>query len=179
VVGDQLEPFTGAVAGPPSRPATAFLTELTMTTTGNVTQIDANYLNGLKTQLQTILTDVQNQLRGIGASSDPDTTSWLGPVDQTLSVSAGATSFNAGTDLNTALKNMGGSVNEQLTWLQKVLTDMINEITTTVNSFSASETLNNESVAQLISDFESTIGDMNNPPGGSSSGNPNTGNSNS
>ena len=73
---------------------------------------------------------------------------------------------------------MGGSVNEQLTWLQKVLTDMINEITTTVNSFSGTESLNNEAVSQLLTDFGNTINDMNNPPGGSGSGNPNTPSSN-
>jgi hypothetical protein len=148
------------------------------TTDNNVTQIDANYLNGLKGQLQTILTDVQNQLRGIGASTDPNTTSWLGPVDQNLSVQGGTSSFNAATALNTALKAMGGSVNEQLTWLQKVLTDMINEITTTVNSFSGTESLNNEAVSQLLTDFGNTINDMNNPPGGSGSSNPNTPSSN-
>ena len=148
------------------------------TTDNNVTQIDANYLNGLKGQLQTILTDVQNQLRGIGASTDPNTTSWLGPVDQNLSVQGGAKSFNAATALNTALNAMGGSVNEQLTWLQKVLTDMINEITTTVNSFSGTESLNNEAVSQLLTDFGNTINDMNNPPGGSGSSNPNTPSSN-
>jgi hypothetical protein len=148
-----------------------------MAGSSSVTQIDTNYLQGLQGQLQTILGDVEDQLRGIGASSDPNVTGWLGPVDQNLSVQAGATTFNAGTALNNALKAMGGSVNEQLTWLKKVLTDMINEITTTIQSFSGTENLNNDSVAQLISDFQSTINDMNSPPGGSSTGNPNSGTS--
>ncbi len=136
------------------------------------TQIDANYLNGLKSQLQNILDDVDTQLRGIGQSSDPNVTAWIHPVDQNLIVEAGGTagangtsSFNAATDLNNALKKMGGSVHDQLTWLRKVLTDMIAEITTTVDSFSSTESLNNESVAQLISDFQNTINDMNNPGG--------------
>ena len=42
---------------------------------------------------------------------------------------------------------MGGSIHDQLTWLNKVLTDMISEITTTVNSFGNTESLNTESVA--------------------------------
>ena len=146
-----------------------------MATNGNVTEIDTDYLNGLQVQLQTVLTDVKNQLNGIGASSDPNVSGWLGPVDQTLSVVAGGSSFNAGTVLNTALKNMGGSVHDQLTWLDKVLTDMINEITTTVHSFSGTESLNNDTVENLMSDFQGTIDDMNNPPGGSSSSStPNT-----
>ena len=140
-----------------------------MATNGNVTEIDADYLNGLQDELQTVLTNVKNQLNGIGASSDPNVSGWLGPVDQTLSVVAGGSSFNAGTVLNTALKNMGGSVHDQLTWLEKVLTDMINEITTTVHSFSGTESLNNDTVEQLMSDFQGTIDDMNAPPGGSSS----------
>ena len=75
---------------------------------------------------------------------------------------------------------MGGSINEQLTWLQKVLTDMINEITTTVNSFSNTESLNTETVDQLMSDFQNTINDFTSPPSGSGttppsgSSNPNT-----
>jgi hypothetical protein len=138
----------------------------------SVTQIDTTYLQGLQGQLQTILGEVEDQLRGIGASSDPNVTGWLGPVDQNLNVQAGPTTFNAGAALNNALKAMGGSVNEQLTWLKKVLTDMINEITTTIQSFSGTESLNNDTVAQLISDFQSTINDMNSPPGGSSSNPP-------
>lgn len=138
-----------------------------MAAASSVTQIDSTYLNGLKSQLQTIQTDVQSQLTGIGASSDPNLPGWISAVDENLTVTAGATSFNAGKALNTALGKMGGSVHDQLTWLNKVLTDMINEITTTVNSFSNSESLNTESVQTLISDFENTIGDLNNPPGGS------------
>jgi hypothetical protein len=138
-----------------------------MATDTSVTQIDTTYLQGLQGQLQTILGEVEDQLRGIGASSDPNVTGWLGPVDQNLTVQAGPTTFNAGAALIAALKAMGGSVNEQLTWLKKVLNDMINEITTTIQSFSGTESLNNDTVTQLISDFQSTIDDMNSPPGGS------------
>jgi hypothetical protein len=144
-----------------------------VSTPTNVTQIDTTYLTGLQNQLQTILTDVQNQLKGTGASSDPNTSGWLGPVDQNLAVQGGDKStFNAAAALNTALGAMGGSVNSQLTWLQKVLTDMINEITTTIQSFSGTESLNNEAVTTLISDFQNTISDMSNGPGGSSSSTP-------
>ncbi len=140
-----------------------------MTTPTNTTQIDTTYLQGLQNQLQTILTDVKDQLRGVGASPNPSVHGWLETVDQTLNVQGGGSSFNAGAALNTALKNMGGSVHDQLTWLEKVLNDMINEITTTIQSFSGTESLNNDAVSQLISDFQNTINDMNNPPGGSSS----------
>jgi hypothetical protein len=133
---------------------------------GGVTQIDATYLNTLKGQLQTVLGDVNNQLKGVGSSP----AGWVNPVDQNFSVLDGPDGFNAGAQLNTALKAMGGSVNQQLTWLQKVLTDMINEITNTVNSFSGTESINTESVDQLITDFQSTIKDVNNPP--SSAGTP-------
>ena len=135
--------------------------------TGAVTQIDANYLNGLKGQLETVLTDVQNQLKGVGNTPD----GWVSAIDQNFSVLPGPSSFNAGAALNTALNALGGSIHDQLTWLEKVLTDMINEITTTVNSFSGTESLNTETVDQLISDFENTINDINNPPNGSGSGN--------
>lgn len=145
-----------------------------MAAAGNVTQIDTTYLNNLKGQLQAIQTDVQNQLNGIGASSDPNLTGWISAVDENLTVSAGATNFNAGKALDTALGKMGGSIHDQLTWLNKVLTDMINEITTTVNSFGNTESLNTESVATLIGDFQHTINDMNNPPGSSGTSTPST-----
>jgi hypothetical protein len=143
-----------------------------MSSSGKVTQINKDYLNNLKNRLSDLLTDVENQLKGVGASSAPGTTTYIQPVDQTLTVNAGGNTgvpFNAATALNKALGAMGGSVHDQLTWLHKTLTDMIGEITTTVNSFSGTESLNNESVAQLISDFQNTIGDFNNPPGGSGS----------
>lgn len=144
-----------------------------------VTQINKDYLNGLKGQLSQILTDVEKQLTGMGATSDPGTTGWLFPIDGTFSVAAGGSSFNAATALNTALKAFGGSVHDQLTWLKKVLTDMISEITTTVNAMGNTEDLNTQSVDQLIHDFQSTINGMNNPPGGTpgggGGGNPNSG----
>lgn len=133
--------------------------------TGGVTQIDTTYLNTLKGQLQTVLGDVKTQLKGIGSSP----AGWVYPVDQNFNVLDGATTFDAGTQLNTALKAMGGSVHDQLTWLQKVLTDMISEITTTVDSFTNSESINTESVDQLITDFQNTINDMNSPSGNGSS----------
>jgi hypothetical protein len=148
-----------------------------MATSTKVTQIDTTYLTNFQKQLQTILTSVQTQLTGTGASSDPNATGWLGPVDQNLTVQAGATTFNAATDLNNALKAMGGSVHTQLTWLQKVLTDMISEISTTIQSFSGTESLNKDTVDQLISDFQNTVSDMNNPSGGNSPNNSGSGNS--
>ncbi|HEY3907108.1 MAG TPA: hypothetical protein VGM14_24595 [Streptosporangiaceae bacterium] len=140
---------------------------------GNTTQIDSTYLNNLKGQLQGIQTDVQSQLNGIGAG-DSSLSGWISAVDSSLTVSAGATNFNAGKALNTALGKMGGTIHDQLTWLNKVLTDMIGEITTTVNSFGNTESLNTESVATLIGDFQHTINDMNNPPGSSGTSTPST-----
>jgi len=131
--------------------------------TGAVTQIDTTYLNGLKGQLQTVLGDVKTQLKGVGSSP----AGWVYPVDGNFNVLDGAKTFDAGAQLNTALKAMGGSVHDQLTWLQKVLTDMINEITNTVDSFNGTESINTESVSQLITDFQNTINEMNSPPGGS------------
>lgn len=136
------------------------------------TQINADYLNGLKGQLQTVLNNVNNQLTGVGTSTNSV------PVDQNLKVLAGASTFNAGTALNTALQKMGGSIHDQLTWLQKVLNDMINEITTTVNSFNGTESLNTETVDSLITDFQNTINDMNSPPSGSGTNPPPSGNTN-
>ncbi|HUC56609.1 MAG TPA: hypothetical protein VMA95_04355 [Streptosporangiaceae bacterium] len=143
----------------------------------NVVYINASYLtNTLEPALKEILSEVDAQLKGLGPSSNPNITEWLYPVDDNLSVEAGGTagssgggSFDIATDLNTSLKNMGGSVNDQLVWLQKVLNDMINEINTTVASFSGTESLNGEAVQQLLTDFQNTISDVDSPPGSSSS----------
>ncbi len=145
--------------------------------TGNVIQINADYLtNTLKPALQEILGEVDAQLKGLGPSSNPNITEWLYPVDENLSVEAGGTagangggSFDIATHLNSSLKSMGGSVHDQLVWLQKVLTDMINEITTTVASFGSTESLNSETVGQLVTDFQNTITDINGPSGSSAS----------
>lgn len=141
---------------------------------GGVTQIDASYLDTLKNQLTDLQHQVEQQLNGLGtAGATPETVSFIEPITSSIKVAAGASSFDAGAALNTALGTMGGSVHDQLTWLDKVLGDMISEITTTVASFHGTESLNNESVDQLITDFQNTISDIN-TPAGSGSGSPNT-----
>ena len=90
-----------------------------------------------------------------------------------LTLLAGPPGFAAGVAISNALKTVGGSVYSQLQWLDKVLKDMSQEITTTVKSLNGTESLNNDAVDKLVNDFQHTITDMNNPPGGSPS-NPNT-----
>ena len=138
---------------------------------GNVTQIDTDYLNKLKAQIDLLDSEVEAQLTGIGPSSSPNTTNYINPVND-LTLLAGPPGFDAGVAISNALKTAGGSVYSQLQWLDKVLKDMSQEITTTVQSLKGTESLNNDAVDKLMSDFQNTINDMNNPPGGS--GNPNT-----
>src|SRR5260370_141261 len=95
-----------------------------MPSSGNITHIDANYLNNLKNQLTTILDEVDNQLKG-SAGPSPSVALWIPPVDSSLTVIAGADTFNATKALTTAMAGMGGSVHDQLVWLQKVLRQMI------------------------------------------------------
>jgi hypothetical protein len=126
----------------------------------NVTQVEATYLNKLKATLREMQTQVEDQIRGLGASSDPTTALWIDPVDSALKVSAGGagSTFDAAVALGTALSNMGGSVHDQLVWLDKVLGDMINQITATVSSFGTAESVNQDSVKKLVSEFQTTIG---------------------
>ena len=134
-----------------------------------VTRIDTAYLDNLKNHLRDLLTQVEQQLQGLGTKGvTPNTLSYIEPLSSQLTISAGAASFDAGAALKTALNAMGGSVHDQLIWLEKVLEDMINEIATTVASFKGTEDLNNESVDRLLNDFKHTIGDINSP---ASSGN--------
>src|ERR1700722_10861630 len=130
-----------------------------------VTQINKAYLQGLATQLGTVKTQVETQLSGLGPGpSTSNTATIIGAIDSTLAVHAGTSAFAIGTTLNTDLGKMGGSVHDQLTWLDKILTDMIQELDTTANKMSATETLNEEQAANLITDFQGVIGDINTPP---------------
>jgi hypothetical protein len=143
--------------------------------TGTITQIDTTYLDNLKNQLQDLQTQVEQQLQGLGTKGvTSNTLSFIEPLTSQLTIAAGAASFDAGAALKTALNVMGGSVNEQLTWLEKVLGDMISEIITTVASFKGTESLNNESVDQLMNDFKNTISEMNTPAGSGTSTPPQT-----
>lgn len=128
----------------------------------DVTDINAAFLNKMKSQLNDILTEVQAQLKGIGQAYRANATFNINPVDSTLGVTiqAGGVSFDAAAELKTALNKMGGSVHEQLEWLRKVLSDMILEITDTVTKFTNNETLNKELVEKLITEFQLTINDM-------------------
>jgi hypothetical protein len=132
-----------------------------MASTTNVVQIDADYLKGIQSRIEAVLTEVNEQLQGVGQFSGM----WLNPVNSSFSVEAGGSGFDVATALNSALKTMGGTVNERLTWLQKVLQDMDAEITTTINSFSKNESLNKEDISTLMNDFQNTIKDMSNPSG--------------
>jgi hypothetical protein len=138
----------------------------------DVTQIDTDYLNTLKTQLEQLESEVKAQIKGIGPSNDPATTNYINPVND-LTLLAGPSAFDAGTAIANAVKTAGGSVYDQLEWLDKVLNDMIEEITTTVNAFHGTESLNNDAVDTLLSDFPNTINDLNSPANSSPS-NPNT-----
>lgn len=142
---------------------------------GDVTQIDTNYLNGLKAQIDDLRTQVELQIRGIGTTgTNSGTTNYIPSVDN-LKLLAGTSSFDAGTMIANALKTMGGSVHDRLEWLDRTLTDMSSEITTTISKFSGTESLNNDAVDQLVTDFQHTISDMGNP---GSTPNPNVPNPN-
>jgi hypothetical protein len=129
----------------------------------SVTQIDAHYLKGLKTEIDDLITQVELQIRGLGTTdTNSSTTNYIPSVDN-LTLLAGTTSFDAGTIISNALKTMGGSVYDRLAWLDQTLTDMSGDIATTINKFSATESFNNEAVDQLMTDFQNTISDMSNP----------------
>ena len=136
---------------------------------GDVTQIDTNYLTKLKSQIDDLKTEVELQIRGMGPTgTNSSTTNYIYSVDN-LKLLPGTSSFDAGTQLQNALKTMGGSVHDRLTWLDKTLGDMSDEITATINKFNGTESINNDSVDQLVTDFRNTIADM-----GNSGNNPNT-----
>jgi hypothetical protein len=130
----------------------------------NVTQVDLTYLKRLKSALGSMQTQVEDQIKGQGNSSDPGTTGWVGPVDSSVTVRAGGvgagsgSAFDAAASLTSALSSMGGSVHDQLAWLDKVLGGMISEITATENAIGTTEGANHESVDNLISEFRTTIG---------------------
>jgi hypothetical protein len=134
----------------------------TSASSDNVTHFSVAYLNKLKARLAEMQAQVTDQMSGQGGSADPTTSLWIDPVDSALSVRAGgagaSATFDAASALNTALTSMGGSVHDQLAWLRKVLGDMIDEITVTVNSFGTTESVNNEIMDKLISEFKTTIG---------------------
>jgi hypothetical protein len=150
--------------------------------------INKQWLHTLQGTLETMLADVTNQANGIGSNN------WLSiscnPVDQSLNVtnpggtpvsgsssgnSGGTSMFQVGQELNTKLSTMGNSVNEEVTWLQTVLQDMIYEIGTTITQMGNTDVLNAESVQALMNDFQQTISDVNAGPGASSSGSPSGG----
>jgi hypothetical protein len=132
--------------------------------TVNVTQIEVGYLKKLRNTLSEMQVQVEDQIRGQGASNDPTTTGWIDPVDSALKVTGGGvgagagSTFDAAAALSTALATMGGSVHDQLAWLDSTLGTMINQITVTMNSFGTTEGANSDSVEKLISQFQTTIG---------------------
>ena len=138
--------------------------------TAGVTEIDKGYLTTLKGTLQDVLNEVNSQLHGsVGNPVSTATTfgaSEIKPLNE-LQVAAGATGFDAASELATALKTMGGSVYDQLQWLQQVLQAMISETDQTIQAFGNTETLNSESVTQLQDDFAQTISLMSQGPTGS------------
>jgi len=140
---------------------------------GAVTQINADYLKKLQGELQDLLDQVNTQLKGLGTKgASSATTPFISAVTSSIQVAAGGASFDAAQQINTALQTMGGSVNDQLNWLKNLLTDMISDITTTMSSFSGTESLNNESVSTLESDFQKTINQLNQPAGSGTTNTP-------
>jgi hypothetical protein len=141
---------------------------------GSASCAATDYLSQLKTQIDELDSQVEAQLRGVGPSSNSGTTNYINPVND-LTLLAGPGGFEAGVAISTALKNAGSSVYDQLQWLDNILKEMSQEITTTISTLKGTESLNNEAVDTLVTDFQNTINDMSTPAGsGSSNPNPNT-----
>jgi len=152
-------------------------------TVGSVTTIDSNYLKSLVNNTLVPLLDQVGDLlnpsgyTGQAVAGGPFIT--VSPITGSISVmaggvpsgSSGSTGFDIADNFNTALKAMGGSVQGELEWLDKVLTDMISEINTTITQMQGTDNLNAMDAQTLAQDFQNTITDVNNVPGsGSSSG---------
>jgi hypothetical protein len=141
--------------------------------TGPTTEISVPYLKNLQSQLQDMLNGVDQQLAG---GTDNPYSVWLPPAVDGFQIKAGGTTgssgsstFDLATTLTQAISTTWTSITDELTWLKKVLTDMISEISTTITSFGNVENINSETVDQLMQDFQSTITDMNQPAVTSSS----------
>jgi hypothetical protein len=149
-----------------------------MSASSTPTTINSTYLNNLSTSLQDLLDGVNQQLNGQGyidngavmvptLNSPQFAVAGGGGAGPGGSGGSGSDTtsgtFDAANALNTQLQLMGGTVYQELQWLQKVLTEMIDEITTTVSSMKGTDSLNSESVDTLTQDFQSTISDLNTP----------------
>jgi hypothetical protein len=137
--------------------------------------IDYDYLANLQKTLQLMLDDVNNHINGSGNVATWWGTTWVPAVDGSLNITmpggspgTGST-FPLGQNLNAKLASMGGSVSEEMGFLQTVLEDMIDEIETTMDSMTSTENLNDDSVQALLSEFEQTISAMNAGPSSSGS----------
>src|SRR6266705_4096118 len=128
-----------------------------------VTEINADYLKNLQNELVLLDKQVEAQLKGIGPTNDPATTKYIYPLNE-LNLQAGPQGFNAGVAIANAVKNTGTSVYGQLEWLDKVLKDMIEEVTNTIHSLHGTESLNNEAVDKLMTEFQNSISDMSGTP---------------
>lgn len=135
----------------------------------DVTQIDIGYLTAFRNEVQQMLDHLNETMMG-HPSNDSATTGWIYPVDGALQVYAGTKGFQAAEDLNTALKTMGGTVQQQLQWLKKVFMDMISETNQTIQKFKSTESMNAETATKLQQDFYQTINDLLSPPGNTGSG---------
>jgi hypothetical protein len=164
-----------AAGGPPpaAAPGLAHFREKRMS---NVTWITPAYLQGLANALGIMLDDVTNQVDGVGNVTTSTGNVVVQAVDSTLNITepggSGGTdsTFPLALDLNTKLGNVGNSVNEDVTWLQTLLEDMIQEINTTISSMKTTDNLNADSIQSLENDFSQTLSDMTSGPGSSGSG---------
>ncbi|HUZ26736.1 MAG TPA: hypothetical protein VMV07_23535 [Streptosporangiaceae bacterium] len=137
----------------------------------SVLEIDQGYLRGLQTALQQILNDVTNQVNGLGSVTWFTGPVQVPPVDSSLTItlpggtSGSGSTFPLGQELNAHLAAMGGTVAQEVQWLQNVLTDMVAEIDTTITAMSDNEQLNNEAITKLMNDFQQTFADLGTSPG--------------
>jgi hypothetical protein len=132
--------------------------------------IDKTYLTNLRAMLQEMLDDVSHQVNGLGNKSTILGNIWVPPVDGNLNITmpggtpGTSSTFPLGADLNAKLTAMGGTVSDDVVWLQTVLGDMIDEIDTTIKSMSDTENLNEDTIQKLMDDFQQTLSDMSNGP---------------
>jgi hypothetical protein len=122
-------------------------------------RIDKTYLTGFQTYLTGVLGELKTKI-GKSQPSTGDSNTWLPALDAALKVTGGGSGFGPAALLNQKLSALGGSVETQLKWLEKLLTDMIADLGTTIESFEKNETLNNDDVEEFFSYFDDTVIDL-------------------
>jgi hypothetical protein len=117
-------------------------------------------LEDFRARIHAVLEEIRTKVNISSTNGGTQADGYSGDVpvlNENLVIRVGGPNFGPGVDLAAAVKKMGGSVDQQLKWLETLFSTIETELTYTINAFTENEDVNSELVQEFLNGFSKTV----------------------